>query len=205
MTPDNREIFLAIQPRCAIILKHGKTTHMKKKPQVIIYILLNIIISAATILFVMWLWDRSQPNPTALDNDLTTLTTEDMSSTDLPTNSTTRNSIEPTDDQSSSENDVEIETIVGPGDLEIEFVEISNNGQSGVDLTGWQLIDEDGQIFTFPTFILNNGGEVKILSQNGIDTVIELYWQSDIPIWESGETAQLLDQNGTIISTYSIP
>jgi hypothetical protein len=72
-------------------------------------------------------------------------------------------------------------------------------------MTNWQLTDENGQIFTFPTIILNQDGEIKVLSQKGINTVIELYWQSDVPIWESGETARLLDENGSIISTYSIP
>lgn len=196
---------MEIQPRCAIILKHGKTKHMKKQPRLIVYILINIIISAATIIFVMWLWDRSRPEPSSLDESLATLTAAIETSNRPSGESEDENEAEPNSDSDSKDFNVEIQTIVGTGNLEIEYVEISNESPSSVDMTNWQLTDEDGQIFTFPTIILNQDGEIKVLSQKGINTVIELYWQSDVPIWESGETARLLDENGSIISTYSIP
>jgi hypothetical protein len=178
---------------------------MKKQPRLIVYILINIIISAATILFVMWLWDRSRPEPSSLDESLATLTAAIETSNRPSGESEDENEAEPNSDSDSKDFNVEIQTIVGTGDLEIEYVEISNESPGSVDMTNWQLTDEDGQIFTFPTIILNQDGEIKVLSQKGINTVIELYWQSDVPIWESGETARLLDENGSIISTYSIP
>ena len=170
---------------------------MKKRPQIIIYILLNIFISAATILLVMWLWDRSHPAPI--------LVTEPDSPISAASDSDDEFESNPTTDFISEDFDVEIRTIVGAGDLEIEYVQIVNTGEGGADLTGWQLVDDDGQVYTFPTILLNSSGDIKVLSQKGMDTVIELYWQSDEPIWEPGETAQLLDETGTIISTYSIP
>jgi hypothetical protein len=178
---------------------------MKNRPRIIIYILLNIIISAGTILFVMWLWDRSQPEPAPLDENLARLTDETGTSLSTPSGSENLDGTGPSSESNVEEYNIEIESIVGPGDLEIEYVEISNESQGSVDMTGWRLIDEDGQIYTFPTIILNQGGDIKVLSQRGMDTVIELYWQSDSPIWESGETARLLDESGNIISTYSIP
>ena len=178
---------------------------MKKSYRIIFYIFLNIIISAATILLVMWLYDRSHPTPSVTDENLATLTNQSESSP--PTESNPLNGAQSvsTTEFISGDYDVEIVTIVGPGDLNIEYVEISNKSQGAVDISGWQLMDDDGQIFTFPTIILNNDGKIKILSQMGIDTVIELYWQSETPIWESGETARLLDKSGNIVSTYSIP
>lgn len=176
---------------------------MKKRPRLIVYILINVIISAATILFVMWLWDRSRPGQSSLDESLATLTTAIETSTF--SSGEPENELEPTMDPQSNDLIVAIQTIVGTGDLEIEYVEISNESQGSVDMSNWRLTDEDGQVFTFPTLILNQDGEIKVLSQKGINTVIELYWQSDEPIWESGETARLLDENGSIISTYTIP
>lgn len=147
----------------------------------------------------MWIWDRSRPKPTSLDENLATLTA--AIETSIPSSS----EAEQTVDSRSMDINVEIQSIVGTGDLEIEYVEISNESQGSVDMSSWRLTDEDGQVFTFPTLILNQDGEIKVLSQKGINTVIELYWQSDEPIWESGETARLLDENGSIISTYTIP
>lgn len=178
---------------------------MKNKPQIIAYILLNIIISAATIFFVMWLWERSHPKTAEIDNDLSAISLEIESSAISQTSAENNSPAEPTTVFINGEYDVRIETIVGPGDLDVEYVEISNHSQGAVDMTGWQLIDNKGQAFTFPTIILNTDGDIKILSQTGINTVIELYWQSDTPIWESGETAHLLDGNGNTIASYSIP
>lgn len=193
------------QPRCAIILKHGKTKHMKKRPRLIVYIVINIVISAATILFVMWLWDRSRPDPSSMEESLATLTA--AIETSIPSSGEPEDENESglTMDSKSEDLNVELQTIVGTGDLEIEYVEISNESQGSVNMSNWRLTDEDGRVFTFPTLILNQDGEIKVLSKKGINTVIELYWQSDVPIWESGETARLLDENGSIISTYSIP
>ena len=178
---------------------------MKKRPQVIVYILLNIIISAATMLFVMWLWDRVNSEPVPLSDEISKLTAEKGTTGPGTIDSPNSNDPTPTIEFISEEFNVQIETIVGPGDLDVEYVEISNKSEGSVDMGDWQLVDEDGHNFNFPAIILNNGGDIKVLSQKGLDTVIELYWQSESPIWESGETAKLLDENGNIISTYSIP
>lgn len=195
---------LAIQPRCAIILKHGKQIFMKKKPQIIVYVLINIFISAVTILFVMWLWNRLNPLPSQSTDNFPMTINGTGSSPETPGNTGDEDQLETTEFVT-DDFEVEIMTIVGPGNLDVEYVEIRNMSQGPVNMTGWQLVDEEGQAFTFPTLILNSHGDIKILSKKGMDTVIELYWQSDIPIWESGEKARLLDTNGETIATYSIP
>ena len=98
-----------------------------------------------------------------------------------------------------------IRTIVGAGNLDVEYVEIFNQSEGPVDLSGWQLEDENENTFTFPTLILNSEGSIKVLSKQGTNTVIVLYWQADSPIWQSGELANLTDAGGTSIATYSIP
>jgi len=107
----------------------------------------------------MWLWDRSQPEPAPLDENLARLTDETGTSLSTPSGS------DPSPESIVEEYNIKIETIVGPGDLEVEYVEISNESPSSVDMTNWQLTDEDGLIFTFPTIILNQDGEIKVLPE----------------------------------------
>ena len=42
--------------------------------------------------------------------------------------------------------------------LEKESVEIRNNGESEINLTGWKLQSADGRAFTFPGLTLLKGG-----------------------------------------------
>jgi len=98
-----------------------------------------------------------------------------------------------------------IRTVVGAGNLDSEYVEIYNESDGVVDLTGWQLVDEEGDRFTFPALILNIEGAIEVHSKTGEHTVIELYWQADSPIWQPGEIVKLVDAGGNIMATYSIP
>lgn len=179
---------------------------MKNKSGLFAFILLNIVLSAATMLLVMWLWDRANPGPSTVTNDaFTNAASEAASQTATASVIEAGVNTEQSQELLTEDLEVSIVTIVAPGNLDLEYVEIRNQSEGAVDISGWQLRDEDENVFTFPTILLNNSGAIKILSQNGIDTVIELYWQSENPIWESGETAQLMDDNGNIIATYSIP
>ncbi len=179
---------------------------MNKKSRLLFYLLLNILISAGVTLTILWIWDLIHPYP----EDSTTLTGTSSEQTSLSQSDQT-----PSDTQDQSEDstiafineniEIDIYTIVGAGNLDVEYVEIRNQSQGPIDLTGWQLVDEKEQTFTFPALILNSGGAIKVLSKQGINTVIELYWQSDSPIWQSGETARLLNAVGETIITYAIP
>jgi len=176
---------------------------MGKRPHALLFILVNIIVSVSTTLFVLWLWERAHslpeaqlPNPPAdftnapIDQNLTAGQEPDTESTLLRINQDIQ---------------VAIRTIVGAGDLDVEYVEIINQGPNPADLSDWKLIDEDGHQFNFPALILNSGGAIKVLSKTGTNTVIELFWQADAPIWGSGETARLLDASDEMITSYSIP
>lgn len=186
-------------------IHRGKATQMKKASNLILFVLVNIIVSALTTLSVLWIWDLTHPVPEY--SDQTPLSSAENRS-DSPT------SQDPADENGAADLqidfieedfDVKILTIVGAGNLDVEYVEIINQSQGPIDLTHWQLVDQQGNKFTFPALILNNEGSVKVLSKRGDNTVIELYWQSDAPIWQSGEIASLLDPAGNQITTYSIP
>ena len=173
---------------------------MGKRSRILLFILLNIFVSAATTLAVLWLWERAYPRP-----DVSITSSESAPSPNVTISGVTPDQTEPAAEFSNLDIKIDIRTIVGAGDLAVEYVEIINRGENQADLTDWQLRDENGNAFTFPALILNSGGAIKVLSKTGTNTVIELYWQADTSIWQSGESARLLNPNGELIASYSIP
>ncbi len=174
---------------------------MKSGSRLWLYIILNIFISVVTVLFVLLVWEWVHPNPDVapLSNALT------EGNTMSENNGSTQPATTPPNPVIEDNFQMEIRKVVGAGNLEMEYVEILNQSEGAVDLTGWQLLDEDENSFEFPTMILESDGALKVHSKPGQDTVIELYWQSETPIWQSGEVVQLLDQNGHLTASYSIP
>jgi len=88
--------------------------------------------------------------------------------------------------------------------LNDEYVIISNNGNTSVNLTGYTLSDEANHTFVFPDFILESRGLVTIRTGSGNNTDDELYWGSDYPIWNNDhDTAYLRDAKGELLDTYT--
>jgi hypothetical protein len=179
---------------------------MKRVKRLIFYLLINIVVSAATTLTVLWIWERTHPQ--------TIMPVVNPSIEATPTNASSTMAVNPTETPSQAQPTMAlveenisftITSIVGAGNLDAEYVEIVNQSIGDVDLTGWQLVDEDEHVFTFPRLILSNNGAVKIYSKSGQNSVIELFWQSEVPIWASDEVATLLDTAGNAIASYSIP
>jgi len=174
---------------------------MKKPSRLILYVLINIIVSALTTLTVLWLWERAHPTPEPPQPTETT----PVPNRDVTENSTTNPESENSTELLTEEIQIVIRAVVGAGNLDSEYVEVYNESNGAVDLTGWQLVDEEGHRFTFPALILNSEGAVEVHSKTGEHTVIKLYWQADSPIWQSGEIVKLVDAGGDIMATYSIP
>lgn len=97
-----------------------------------------------------------------------------------------------------------IRTITDAGNLATERVTIVNLG-AVVDLTGWTLSDEQGNVYTFPALSLFQGGAVSVHTALGRDTVTDLFWGRAGPAWQSGETASLKDQHGKVRATFMAP
>lgn len=176
---------------------------MGNRSHVFLFILLNVFISATVTLTVLWLWERAHPRP-----DVSALRIESNSEPNLqspPQQVNNQLDQEFLFEISNEDIEINIYSIVGASDLEIEYVQIINQGKNRADLTGWQLADETGQKFTFPVFLLNSGGAVKVISKSGTNTAIEIFWQADQPIWQSGETARLFNAAGELITSYTIP
>lgn len=176
---------------------------MGKRSRALLFLFVNIIVSAAATLTVLYLWERTHPEPEiiifgAQDDNNSNSNSQDPLIEQSP-------DINPTLPSFNEDITINIRTIVGAGDVNVEYVEIVNQGQNPADLTGWQLIGDSERQFTFPALILNSGGAIKVLSKAGTNTVIELYWQSDSQIWRPGETVRLLNAEGKMVTSYTIP
>jgi LysM repeat protein len=100
---------------------------------------------------------------------------------------------------------VRIESVLAVNDLDSERVVLQRTGEGDLEVAGWRLEDEDGNAYTFPDLILNRGGAIELYSRTGTDTVVELFWGLERPVWQSGELVTLRDREGAIVATYAIP
>ena len=171
---------------------------MNKSRRLVAFILINIIVSAATTLAVLWGWERTHPSitlPTSEGAIMLTLQpaleSAQMIQVTLPALD------EPT---------VEVVNVVGPGDLEQEFVLLERTGEGELVLDGWMLVDEDGQTFTFARLSLYKNGAVQVYTRAGpSNSPIERYWGLDEAVWRTGETVSVLDPFGNLRASYVIP
>lgn len=98
-----------------------------------------------------------------------------------------------------------INSVISVGDIQAERVFISRTGGGVLLLSGWQLKDEDGNIFQFPDLELFEGGAVNIWTTSGTPTVVDLYWGLSRSVWQAGEMVTLIDDQGNVRATYQIP
>ena len=155
----------------------------------ILYLLLNVLISACVTGAILFWYDRNY-RATALSSVSPVSNNQ----------SATGQSYDPQVDIP-----VEIVSIVGAGTLSAEWVVVRNAGTAPLSLAAWQLKDAQKNVFTFPNLTLNAGGAVQIHSTSGTNTVIDLYWGETEPVWQSGEEAQLLDPKGNMRAVYNVP
>jgi hypothetical protein len=88
--------------------------------------------------------------------------------------------------------------------LGLEYVVIQNDTAAASTLTNWTLRDKANHVFTFPSFVLNPGFDVRIWTKSGADDVADLFWGRLAPIWTNTKsTAILRDETGTEISQYT--
>jgi hypothetical protein len=82
---------------------------------------------------------------------------------------------------------------VVPG-MEDEYIVLVNFSER-LSLHGWTIRDKDGNSYHFDSFVLPGSSAVRIHSSAGQDTENDLYWGSNVPIWDpAGDTAVLMDR-----------
>jgi hypothetical protein len=172
---------------------------MHKWKRVFPFILLNIIISALTTMGVLWWWDNYQ-RPAFLSSLPLPIGLQEISHTSVSID-------QANSDQSGATGQAEISilSVIAAGDPTNEAVLIKQDGEGATWLTGWRLFDQNGNTFIFPELLLNQNGAVQVFTRAGMNTVIELFWGLQEPVWSSKEMVTLVDKNNTIRATYQIP
>ena len=89
--------------------------------------------------------------------------------------------------------------------LNDEYVVLLNTGDKTIDLSGWSMHDEHGNMFYFPNgFFLTAQGSVTIYTGRGTNMTTALYWYHETPVWNNaGDTVFILDEKNDSIVTYS--
>lgn len=150
-------------------------------PRLVRYLLLNVAVSIVTALIVMSVWTyfvfRNSPAVPDANGAAVQITSSQL----------------------------RVAAVVAAGDLQNERVTIEHTGQQELSLVGWRLRDGSGIEFRFPALVLHPGGQVSVYSRQGDDTVSELYWDRQVAVWSKGETLTLLDANGAVQATYTVP
>lgn len=154
------------------------------------YLLLNVLVSVCVTSAILFWYDRNyRTNGSPVAASLPSQNSGDAPAADTPQGPLP----------------VEIVSVVGAGTLNAEVVMIRYAGDGELNLAGWQLRDDDRNTYKFPGLILYKGGAVQVHTASGIDTVVDLYWGKYEPVWESGETASLIDPQGVVRAVYTVP
>ena len=169
------------------------------------FILLNIFVSATTVLLVIWL-TQSGTIQLSTKPTLTPIVTKINPSTEEPmAQGTAEKPIAATPKASADEGSLLIEGVFGAGEISVEYILIRNQSESPINLNGWSIQSSNGKKLDLPQLILNKNGAVRLYSMHGTNTVIELYWNSDQALWTSGSKIQLLDANREQKSEWQVP
>jgi hypothetical protein len=157
------------------------------------YILLNILVSAATTWAVLTWWNSGRPLP------INAPTQVSLAAPTSPASQVNPTPIPP------GVKVIEIAEVTGAGSLGAEVVAIRRLGEGELNLSGWRLDDNAGHRFTFPDMVLFKGGSVRIYTRTGTNTVNDLFWGQKEPVWLSGKTAGMYDSQGVLRASFTIP
>ena len=167
---------------------------MKFWKNVFPFLLLNIIISAATVYAVLLYWEKQHPQSLpSLSLPTESVVTTPGKATAIPTLRVT-----PADLL------LNVKGVFGAGDISVEYVLIENASSTSLNLKNWKL-SGNGNTYTFPNLNLGSAGAVRLYSQYGTDSVIELYWNKDAAQWKSGSELIIMDPDGQVRVTYTVP
>jgi LysM repeat protein len=100
---------------------------------------------------------------------------------------------------------IEIVSVVGVGDLNSERLIIGEAGGGKHSLAGWQILDEDENVYSFPQATLYENGQIVLNSKAGVDNPLELFWGLTEPVWASGEMISLVDASGQEQASFQVP
>lgn len=155
------------------------------------YLLLNFAVSALAVWLVLMIWEANHKMPEAQ-------TKSGLSGSEIQ--------FFPTMTQPSvDEKTIQIQLVVGAGDIRYERVQLVSVAQSPVNLLGWELTDSDKHSYVFPSVTLFPAGGIELYTKGGVNTAVELYWNLGEPVYTSGEMIRLKDASGNKRAEYKVP
>jgi micrococcal nuclease len=82
-----------------------------------------------------------------------------------------------------------------------EYVTVTNRGDDGRDLSGWQVSDATGKTYTFPEgTTLDPGASLRLYTGSGTDGEGAYYWGRSGAVWNNdGDTLVLVTADGTVV------
>ncbi len=94
--------------------------------------------------------------------------------------------------------------------LNDEYVILVSNEENDLAIGGWRIINisrPERPTFVFPNFVLAPETEIYLYTGSGTNNlgVGDFYWGLSAPVWRQGDTAQLFDAQGRLVSSYQVP
>ena len=156
------------------------------------FLIVNIIVSAATTLLVLTIWNqvntansyKIETTPISQSGGTTTEIQAELPPLDTPV--------------------IKIANVFAAGDLQNELLVVERVGEGDLNLSGWQIIDQNKNAFVFPAIDLVKG-QISIYSRSGVDTPNVLFWASNQAIWSQGEQVRIYDSAGQERAIFEIP
>ncbi len=178
---------------------------MNSWQRLVFYLILNVLVSACTILTVLVIWDRlHQPadlkNAPSLGATLPAGLIFTATPSPVPAPPTAKAT-----PGGPLPNLIKIDNVFGVGNLDQEVVVLKRIGDGELALTNWKLSGGHASDFVFPALTLYKDGGVQVHTGPGVNTVVDLYWSRDAAVWQEGDTVKLLDDQGNLRASYKIP
>lgn len=137
---------------------------------------------------------NTSPTPEALQN----ATTEPAAQPVQPTTQVTTT----LDNPGSNSANVRITAVIYPGQQSREVIVIVNEGDD-INLNGWTINTPRGKVFTFGNLTLYKESFINVHTTNGGNTATDLFWNQTEPVWQSGDSVELKNNNA-VVATYTV-
>jgi len=93
--------------------------------------------------------------------------------------------------------------VITNGSYDGEYVEVRNDDTQAIQLKGWTLQDEAGNVFKFPDFVMQPQQVCRVYTNEDSPEWCGFSYGSDSDIWDDGsDCAYLRDGTGTLVDTY---
>ena len=97
---------------------------------------------------------------------------------------------------------VRITAVIYPGQPSREVVVIDNES-SDINLSNWTIVSPRGKVFTFGNLTLYKDSFINIHTMTGTNTPTDLFWNQTESIWQSGDQVQIKQGDNTM-ATYTV-